>query len=107
MMEQKGIKSELLHATTAGVNAAVYGEIKVAGAKNDKHLLKNICAKLLSNAIKFSPENGSIKITACFNPINFTLSIQYFGIGISNEDKQHLFEKFFRAKNASIYRAPA
>ncbi len=33
MMEQRGIKSELLHGTTAGVNAAVYGEIKVAGAK--------------------------------------------------------------------------
>jgi acetylornithine deacetylase/succinyl-diaminopimelate desuccinylase-like protein len=33
MMEQRGIKSELLHGTTPGVNAAVYGEIKVAGAK--------------------------------------------------------------------------
>jgi acetylornithine deacetylase/succinyl-diaminopimelate desuccinylase-like protein len=33
MMKQRGIKSELLHGTTAGVNAAVYGEIKVAGAK--------------------------------------------------------------------------
>jgi acetylornithine deacetylase/succinyl-diaminopimelate desuccinylase-like protein len=32
MMDQKGIKSELLHGTTAGVNPAVYGEIKVAGA---------------------------------------------------------------------------
>src|SRR6478736_3063984 len=32
MMEQRGIKSELLRGTTAGVNPAVYGEIKVAGA---------------------------------------------------------------------------
>lgn len=32
MMDQKGIKSELLHGTTPGVNPAVYGEIKVAGA---------------------------------------------------------------------------
>jgi acetylornithine deacetylase/succinyl-diaminopimelate desuccinylase-like protein len=32
MMEQKGIKSELLHGTTPGVNPAVYGEIKVQGA---------------------------------------------------------------------------
>src|SRR4051812_5908104 len=30
MMEQRGIKSELLHGTTPDVNAAVYGEIKVA-----------------------------------------------------------------------------
>ncbi|HEY6975593.1 MAG TPA: M20/M25/M40 family metallo-hydrolase [Chitinophagaceae bacterium] len=33
MMEQRGIRSELLHGTTAGVNPVVYGEIKVAGAK--------------------------------------------------------------------------
>jgi len=33
MMEQRGIKSELLHGTTASVNPAVFGEIKVAGAK--------------------------------------------------------------------------
>jgi len=33
MMEQRGIKSELLHGTTPGVNAAVYGEIKVPSAK--------------------------------------------------------------------------
>ena len=33
MMQDKGIKSELLHGTTAGVNPAVYGEIKVPGAK--------------------------------------------------------------------------
>jgi len=32
MMEQRGIKSELLHGTTEGVNPAVYGEIKVPGA---------------------------------------------------------------------------
>jgi len=32
MMDQRGIKSELLHGTTAGVNPAVYGEIKVPGA---------------------------------------------------------------------------
>jgi len=33
MMEQRGIKSELLHGTTTGVNPAVYGEVKAAGAK--------------------------------------------------------------------------
>ena len=31
---------------------------------------------------------------------DFILSIKDNGIGISEEDKQHLFERFFRAKNA-------
>ena len=34
------------------------------------------------------------------NKNQFTLSVKDNGIGISEEDKQHLFERFFRAKNA-------
>ena len=66
----------------------------------DKHLLKNICMNLLSNAIKFSPENSVIKVSAYFRENSFSFSVQDSGIGISHEDRQHLFERFFRAKNA-------
>ena len=66
----------------------------------DKHLLKNICTNLLSNAIKFSPENTMINISADFKPGGFNLLVQDSGIGISSEDQKHLFERFFRAKNA-------
>lgn len=66
----------------------------------DKHLLRNICMNLLSNATKFSPEASLINITAGFNPDSFNLSVQDYGIGVPESDKQHLFERFFRAKNA-------
>ena len=66
----------------------------------DKHLLKNICINLLSNAIKFSPENSLIFLSAYFTANEFILSVKDTGIGISEEDRQHLFERFFRAKNA-------
>lgn len=66
----------------------------------DKHLLKNICINLLSNAIKFSPENSLIKAECLIIEDDFILAVKDNGIGISQEDKQHLFERFFRAKNA-------
>jgi PAS domain S-box-containing protein len=66
----------------------------------DERLLKNICINLLSNAIKFSPENSAIKVDCTINENDFSLSVRDKGIGISEEDKQHLFERFFRAKNA-------
>ncbi|MEP6464902.1 MAG: PAS domain-containing sensor histidine kinase [Parafilimonas sp.] len=68
--------------------------------KLDTHLLKNICINLLSNAVKFSPENSIITVYTNFKNDAFSLSIIDAGIGISKEDKQHLFERFFRAKNA-------
>lgn len=66
----------------------------------DKHFLKNIIINLLSNAIKFSPENSSIKVNCKLDNKGFILQIEDNGIGISKEDLLHLFERFFRAKNA-------
>lgn len=66
----------------------------------DKNFLKNILLNLISNAIKFSKENSVIDVAANINEQELKLIVKDNGIGISEEDKQHLFERFFRAKNA-------
>jgi PAS domain S-box-containing protein len=67
----------------------------------DPSLLRNVIINLLSNAIKFSPENGIIAITSNANGERITISIKDNGIGISEEDQQHLFERFFRGANVT------
>lgn len=67
----------------------------------DKKSLKNILFNLISNAIKFTPENGSIEITSAVSDDNVEIMITDNGIGISQEDQKHLFERFFRAHNAT------
>ncbi|MGB8192407.1 MAG: PAS domain-containing sensor histidine kinase [Chitinophagaceae bacterium] len=66
----------------------------------DTNLIKNTFINLLSNAVKFSGENGKISITTAVIDKNFMMSVEDDGIGISEDDQQHLFERFFRAKNA-------
>lgn len=66
----------------------------------DKNLIKNTFINLLSNAVKFSGENGNISVTTAVIDKQFMISVEDYGIGISDEDQQHLFERFFRAKNA-------
>ncbi len=68
---------------------------------SDKRLLKNILLNLLSNAIKFSPEDGAIKIDSNGKAKEVEIRVKDSGIGISAEDQQHLFERFFRARNAT------
>ncbi len=67
---------------------------------SDKRLLKNILLNLVSNAIKFSPENSPIEVTCVNKNKSVVLSVKDSGIGISKEDQLHLFERFFRARNA-------
>lgn len=67
----------------------------------DKKSLKNIVFNLISNAIKFSPEGTVIKVASNVQKGSFVLVVQDSGIGISETDQEHLFERFFRGHNAS------
>jgi PAS domain S-box-containing protein len=67
----------------------------------DLSLLRNVIINLVSNAIKFSPENGLIDVETQVNPKQILISVRDNGIGISEDDKKHLFERFFRGKNAT------
>lgn len=67
----------------------------------DIALLKHILINLISNAVKFSGENKTITITTEKNNEMFRLSVKDEGLGISAEDQQHLFERFFRGTNVT------
>lgn len=66
----------------------------------DKGLLKNIVINLITNAIKFSDEHGEITVKAAINGEKGVIHIQDHGIGIAEDDLQHLFASFFRGANA-------
>lgn len=68
---------------------------------HDAALLRNIVYNLLSNAVKFSGDQGIITVRSFIEPGIFTLIVQDNGIGISAADQVHLFERFFRAANAT------
>ncbi|GAA4452144.1 hypothetical protein GCM10023189_15100 [Nibrella saemangeumensis] len=69
----------------------------------DKSLLRKIVINLLSNAIKYSGEDMRIEVTGRCSGTTTQLSIRDRGIGISEDDQKHLFERFFRAKNATNF----
>jgi PAS domain S-box-containing protein len=67
---------------------------------SDKKLIKNILINLLSNAIKFSNESSIIEVVSQMEGNTGMITVRDYGIGISDEDQQHLFSSFFRGKNA-------
>ena len=65
----------------------------------DKKLLKNVLYNLLSNAIKYSPDGKPIDFLATVSGEGLHIRIRDYGIGIPEEEQQHLFTRFFRAHN--------
>jgi signal transduction histidine kinase len=69
--------------------------------RSDRKKLRYAFSNLLSNAIKYSPEGTFILLNTAVVGKTFTISVQDFGMGIPDEDQPHLFDKFFRGKNAA------
>lgn len=66
----------------------------------DSSILRKILINGLSNALKFSEKNVLIHVLS--EEKNLVIQIQDQGIGISQEDQKHLFERFFRGSNATV-----
>ncbi|MHA8060633.1 PAS domain-containing sensor histidine kinase [Cytophagaceae bacterium 50C-KIRBA] len=67
---------------------------------SDESVLRKILLNALSNALKFSNENVDLIVKEENNILKITISDK--GIGISDDDKKHLFERFFRGSNATV-----
>lgn len=70
--------------------------------KYDDQLLHQLIFNILSNAIKYSKTvNPKVEVTISESRDGFTISIADNGIGIPADNREHLFEKFYRAENAT------
>ena len=66
----------------------------------DTSMLRKILLNGLSNALKFSQKN--VFLCVQMRDASMQISIEDQGIGISEQDQKHLFERFFRGGNANI-----
>lgn len=65
----------------------------------DPKLLRNVMLNLFSNAIKYSHENAVITLETAVLDSGIAITVKDQGIGIPQEDLEHLFTRFFRATN--------
>ena len=72
--------------------------------EGDRFALMQVIENLLSNAIKYSPQGSLIRIGLTPEPDCCELTVADEGIGMSAEQVEHVFEKFYRANisNAAI-----
>ena len=62
--------------------------------------LRQMLDNLIGNAVKYTPEGGSVVIRMSVEEEQLITSIKDSGIGIPLSDQAHIFDKFYRASNA-------
>ncbi|PEY34552.1 two-component sensor histidine kinase [Bacillus cereus] len=66
----------------------------------DKESMSQVWINLLHNSIKFTPSGGAIMIQLIRNGEQAEVHIRDTGIGISEEQKKHIFERFYKADSS-------
>jgi PAS domain S-box-containing protein len=99
-----GLVSEILNEINGILKPGQKVDYAHTGFDNawlDRQITHNILLNLISNAIKFSPENKTIRVETAIDEANIQLTVADEGIGIPEDEQEHLFERFFRSKNAT------
>ncbi|URJ45761.1 HAMP domain-containing sensor histidine kinase [Paenibacillus polymyxa] len=72
-------------------------EVDIVEVNADEDLMSQVWVNLLHNAIKFTPQGGSISISLSSNGDQAVICIADTGQGINEQDQQRIFERFYKA----------
>ncbi len=103
-----------LHKTTVDIDSLVREIVKdqqlitsthkitVKGKTNkvifaDKIRIEQVLSNMITNAIKYSPGEKKVIVTIENKKTSVTISVQDFGIGLTEEEQKKVFERFYRA----------
>ena len=67
----------------------------------DPTRMAQLLGNLISNAVKFTPEDGKVEVTLAVEGNEAVLSVADTGIGIPAADQEQIFERFFRTEAAT------
>jgi PAS domain S-box-containing protein len=72
----------------------------------DPTRMAQLLGNLISNAVKFTPENGKVEVILAVEANEAVLSVSDTGIGIPAADQERIFERFFRTEAATRRMVP-
>ena len=70
--------------------------------KGDRDKIRLGLHNLIGNALKYTPAGGHVTVTVTVDQGRFVVDVADSGIGISAEDAERIFEKFYRARDRRV-----
>lgn len=89
------------YASQIGISLAYKSDFENLTVWIDRNKMDSIIRNLLSNALKYTPQGGSITVEAWHNKNRWFLCVSDTGIGIPKENQKKLFKYLFRGANAT------
>jgi PAS domain S-box-containing protein len=75
-------------------------DLEQAFVLGDSHRLMQVFANFISNAVKYSHDNGTVKITVVSNDVGYRVAVHDNGSGIPEEFRHRIFQRFAQADSS-------
>ena len=88
----------LVYANERKISLIINSEIDEVFTLFDSEKISKIIINLLSNAFKYTPDGGQISVKIFMDEQNIGISVADNGCGIPDEEKKHIFKRFYQTK---------
>nr|WP_294794633.1 PAS domain S-box protein [uncultured Mucilaginibacter sp.] len=95
--------TEMLQQNNTSHNIMLNGVGEPIILHADQQRLEQVVINLVTNAIKYSPKANEVIITVRRFNNNVQISVQDFGIGISKDQHERIFSRFYRVENLASH----
>ncbi|HEX6623095.1 MAG TPA: heavy metal sensor histidine kinase [Pyrinomonadaceae bacterium] len=101
LAELAGTMTEFLRLLAEDKNISLSSRTRgPVGVEGDPARLKQVVVNLLDNAIKYTPEGGSVEVSVEASGNRAVLQVSDSGVGIPGDALPHVFERFYRVDKA-------
>ncbi len=69
----------------------------------DVVVVREMMAGLLKNAVENTPDGGLIEVSVGADARNVTVAVRDYGVGITEQNREHVFEGFFHTQDTDLY----
>ena len=87
------------YINSKGIELIIDPEVEELPICCDPNEIQRCIINLIGNAVKFTEENGQIKVLIKADDSNVSISIEDNGLGISKDDQEFIFKRFEQGKN--------
>jgi len=94
----------LVHGIKLDFNTS--GDLEDLEITADTRRIKQVMFNLLSNAAKFTPDGGAIKVEGKKDDKEVIISVSDTGVGIEPEEHEKIFGEFYQARNTLVDKTP-
>lgn len=98
---EQSLEANRSYASQLGVSFALQADVGAPVVRIDSERLQQVLANFLSNAVKFSPPQGTVDVRVEVERDRARISVQDHGPGISAEFRARIFQKFSQADSSS------